>query len=59
MDQNDPRPVDRTNGELDAAVVAYRENPTLPNKERLFSAMHQHSDHFYREEIRGYQERTR
>jgi hypothetical protein len=50
--------MDRTNGELNRAVLAYRENPTPENERRLIAAQEAHYEHFSREEIADFQRRT-
>jgi hypothetical protein len=49
---------DRTNGELDAAVIAYRELPDEANLRRLMAAQRAHVDAFYRERTAEFQART-
>lgn len=51
--------MDRTNGELDKAVLAYRENPTDENREHLLRMQEAHVADFYREETEGFIERTK
>lgn len=51
--------MDRTNGRLDAAVLAYREEPTHENRERLLAAQREHNEAFLREQTGEYIERTR
>jgi hypothetical protein len=45
---------DRTNGALDRAIVAYREDPTPENRARLMAASRAHVDHFHAEQTRGF-----
>lgn len=42
--------VDRTSGELDAAILANRENPTPESHERVMAAMRVHKESFFAEE---------
>ena len=52
------RGVDRTNGELDRAVVAYREDPSDENRERVLAAQEAHVEAFHRERTGEAQLRT-
>lgn len=49
---------DRTNGELDAAILAYREDPSEENRERCLRAQQAHTDAFYAEQTGVFQART-
>jgi hypothetical protein len=49
---------DRTNGELDAAVIAYRELPSEANLRRLMAAQRAHVDAFRREQATAFRART-
>lgn len=51
--------MDRTNGRLDAAVLAYREDPSEENRQRLLAAQREHNDDFMREQTGAYIERTK
>lgn len=51
--------MDRTQGRLDQAVLAYRENPTEENNKRLLEIQREHVDNFYAEQTGVYIERTR
>jgi hypothetical protein len=50
--------VDRTEGRLDAAVLAYRAEPTDANRAALMAAQREHSDAFIAEQTVDYQRRT-
>lgn len=50
--------MDRTNGKLDEAVLAYREDPTEANKQRLLALQEQHVTDFYREQADEFIRRT-
>lgn len=52
------RGCDRTNGELDAAILAYREDPSEENRERCLHAQQAHTDAFYAEERAEWMART-
>jgi hypothetical protein len=49
---------DRTNGELDTAVIAFRREPTPDNRARLMTAMEAHADSFKREQTSDFVDRT-
>lgn len=49
---------DRTNGELDAAILAYRDDPSEENRERCLRAQQAHTDAFFAEERADFQART-
>lgn len=51
-------PVDRTNGELDAAVLAHREDPSEENRERALRAAEAHNAAFLAEQTEEFQRRT-
>ncbi len=51
-------PTDRTNGKLDAAVLAYREAPTEANRLALLAAQAEHTARFYEEQTGVYQTPT-
>jgi hypothetical protein len=51
--------VNRTNGRLDAAIIAYREAPTPENRARLMAVQREHAAHFMREQTGGFIARTR
>ena len=51
--------MDRTDGELDAAVLAYREDDSEANRQRLLAAQRAHDDAFVGEMTGTFQERTR
>lgn len=52
------RGLDRTNGELDAAILAYREDDSYENMKRLQAAQQAHVDAFYAEQAEEFQART-
>lgn len=49
---------DRTNGGLDKAVIAYRDNPTPENRAVLIAAQRAHADAFAAEQTAEFQRRT-
>jgi hypothetical protein len=49
--------VDRTNGELDAAILAYRDDPSEENRDRCLKAQQAHTDAFYAEQTEEFQAR--
>lgn len=57
-DEDEERAVNRTNGRLDKAVVAYRENPTEANREALMAVMREHNEVFMQEQTTDYIART-
>lgn len=50
--------VDRTDGDLDAAVLAYRGDPSEENRQRVLRASEEHVRHFVEEQTGDYQRRT-
>lgn len=50
--------MDRTQGRLDAAVIAYRENPTEENRVALMVIMKEHNDKFLAEQAQEFIQRT-
>lgn len=50
--------VDRTEGRLDAAVLAYRADPTPENEAAVFAAMREHNDAFERDQTIEFQTRA-
>lgn len=54
----DAQSVDRTNGELDAAVLAYREDPSEANRDRCLAAQERHHEAFLREQTAEFMART-
>jgi len=50
--------MDRTNGRLDAAVIAYRESPTEENRELLRLVAVEHNDAFLQDMTVDYMART-
>jgi hypothetical protein len=48
----------RTNGELERAIIAYREDPTEANRARLLAAQSAHVNDFYAEQAREFVGRT-
>jgi hypothetical protein len=50
--------MDRTNGRLDAAVLAYRANPTDENHVALMAAGMDHMSAFFKEQAEEFQTRT-
>jgi hypothetical protein len=50
--------VDRTNGELDAALMAFREDPSDANRARLMAAQQLHVDDFFAEQTGEFMQRT-
>lgn len=52
-------PADRTNGRLDRAVIAHRENPTEETLREVMLAANEHNDAFMVEQARIFIERTR
>ena len=51
--------MDRTNGRLDAAVIAYRESPTEENRLALRAVANEHNEAFLREQTIEFIARTR
>lgn len=51
--------MDRTNGALDKAIIAFRANPTPENRAALMTAAKRHNEHFVREQTGNYIERTK
>jgi hypothetical protein len=49
---------DRTNGALNRAILAYRENPTPENRAALLAAQSAHVNHFYAEQAAEFVRRT-
>ena len=54
-----PRPVDRTEGELDQAVLAFRGEQSCRNRARVLNAARRHNEHFLREQTKTFVARTR
>lgn len=52
-------PVDRTHGRLDAAVLAYRADPSEANHAALMAAGLEHTEAFLNEQTIEFQSRTR
>lgn len=50
--------LDRTEGRLDAAVLAYRADRTPENEAAVFAAMREHNDAFERDQTIEFQTRT-
>lgn len=50
--------VDRTQGRLDAAVIAYRNDPTDENHEALMAVGLEHVEAFYQEQTIDFMDRT-
>ncbi|MHB1784188.1 MAG: hypothetical protein ACYCTE_16155 [Acidimicrobiales bacterium] len=48
------RPVDRTGGRLDAAVLAYREEPSEENRLELLAAQGMQCDRFFASQAASY-----
>ena len=51
--------VDRTQGRLDAAVIAHRDNPTEATKAALMAVMKEHNEAFLREQTGEFIRRTK
>lgn len=51
--------VDRTDGELDAAILAHRQNPTPENLARALAAGRAHHEHYLAEQTDEYIARTK
>lgn len=58
IDQHGPAPVDRTDGQLDAAVLAHRANPNPITRARVLATQADHAHAFMTDQTTDYQART-